>query len=171
MEIMYSKLKIALLICAISATSSVATSPVAHAEIDITRSRIVPGSISIRGRFAPPNAQISWEGQDTGEVSRPNGRFRFNTRIRPADCVGRLKIGDEERDVVIGNCGAQGARGPQGPEGPKGDPGPVLGSAQIGRKGSNDCIGIAPDGPDNKKLHIRRCNDGTVDSTLFIRKH
>ncbi len=76
----------------------------AQAEIKIEKAQIKNGAIYVEGGRAQRNAAISWQGNPLGINSNRGGNFRFETADLPEDCVGRLKIGTEERDVVIKYC-------------------------------------------------------------------
>ena len=84
----------------------------AQAAINITEATIQNGSVSISGSQAPRNAAIWWEGKATPSTSKNSGAFHLDTTNLPVDCVGRLQIGTEQRDVVINNCTPRGS----GPE-------------------------------------------------------
>jgi Protein of unknown function (DUF1566) len=72
--------------------------------IHIDEATIQNGQVFIAGDQAQRRAAISWEGVALGISTNNGGAFNFNTTDLPEDCVGRLKIGTEERDVVINNC-------------------------------------------------------------------
>ncbi len=72
--------------------------------INIAEATIQNGEVFIIGNQAEKGAAISWEGVALGIQSNSGGAFQFNTTNLPPDCVGLLKIGTEERDVVIENC-------------------------------------------------------------------
>jgi len=76
----------------------------AEAAINITEAVIQGGVVHVEGNQALRSAAIFWEGVALGVSSNAGGAFQFDTTDLPADCVGRLKIGTEERDVVINNC-------------------------------------------------------------------
>ena len=76
----------------------------AEAAINITAALIRNGAVHVQGNKAQRRAAISWEGTALGISTNPSGLFKFDTANRPPDCVGRLKIGTEERDLVISNC-------------------------------------------------------------------
>ncbi len=76
----------------------------ADAAIRILRATIAHGQVEVSGFNAPPRQPIYWEGDLVGVNSHRFGIFAFNTAELPPDCVGRLKIGSEERAVVIRNC-------------------------------------------------------------------
>ncbi len=76
----------------------------AQAAINITEATIQNGSVFISGNQAPRATAIWWEGKAIPSTSNNRGAFRFDTTDLPADCVGRLQIGTEQRDVVISNC-------------------------------------------------------------------
>jgi hypothetical protein len=76
----------------------------AYAAINITEATIQNGSVFVAGNQAPKWAAISWEGTALSDISNNGGVFRFNTTNLPSDCVGRLTVGTETRDVVINNC-------------------------------------------------------------------
>jgi len=76
----------------------------AQAAINIDEATIQNGQVFIAGDQAPRRQPILWEGVALGINSNNGGAFQFNTTNLPPDCVGRLKIGTEERDVVINNC-------------------------------------------------------------------
>lgn len=78
----------------------------AQAEIDIDQAKIQQGQVFVSGSHAQKGAAISWEGVALGINSTNGGAFQFNTTNLPADCVGLLTIGTEQRDVVISNCTA-----------------------------------------------------------------
>ena len=82
----------------------------AQAAINITEATIQNGSVSISGNQAPRNAAIWWEGKATPSTSKNSGAFHLDTTNLPVDCVGRLQIGTEQRDVVSSLC--TGLRGP-----------------------------------------------------------
>ena len=44
------------------------------------------------------------EGKAIPSTTKNSGAFHFDTTNLPSDCVGRLQIGTEQRDVVINNC-------------------------------------------------------------------
>lgn len=78
----------------------------AQAAINIHEATIQKDQVFIAGDNAQSRQPIFWEGfkAGLGISSTSLGAFSFNTTNLPADCVGRLKIGTEERDVVIKNC-------------------------------------------------------------------
>ena len=76
----------------------------AQAAINIKEATIENGQVFIAGKQAQRRAAISWEGVALGINSDRDGDFKFVTADLPPDCVGRLKVGTEERDVVINNC-------------------------------------------------------------------
>lgn len=76
----------------------------AEATINITAALIQNGAVYVAGNQAQRRAPIFWEGVRIGISSNPGGAFALTTAIVPQDCVGRLQIGTEERDVVISNC-------------------------------------------------------------------
>lgn len=76
----------------------------AQAAINIKEATIENGQVFIAGKQAQRRAAISWEGVVLGINSDRDGDFKFVTADLPPDCVGRLKVGTEERDVVINNC-------------------------------------------------------------------
>jgi hypothetical protein len=76
----------------------------AEAVINITEAVIQDGVVHVQGNQAPSSAAIFWEGVALGVSSNPGGAFKFDTTDLPEDCVGRLKIGTEKRDVVINDC-------------------------------------------------------------------
>lgn len=78
----------------------------AHAAINIYVARIQNGQVFIAGDQAPTRTAVFWEGVAVGKNTTIFGAFIFNTTNLPFDCVGRLTIGTEERDVVINNCTA-----------------------------------------------------------------
>src|SRR5215510_8994559 len=80
----------------------------AQAAINITQATIQNGQVFIAGDQAQRRADISWEDGALGIKSTAGGAFQFNTTNLPVDCVGRLKIGTDERDVVINNCRSAG---------------------------------------------------------------
>jgi hypothetical protein len=75
-----------------------------EAAINITQAVIRDGVVHVRGNQAPSSAAIFWEGVALGDSSNSRGAFKFETTDLPEDCVGRLKIGTEKRDVVIHGC-------------------------------------------------------------------
>ena len=77
-----------------------------EASIQILRAKIAHGEIEVAGFHAPRMQAISWQGVSLGIKSNRFGVFAFATTVLPEDCVGRLKIGHEERDVVIKDCTA-----------------------------------------------------------------
>lgn len=76
----------------------------ANAAIQISTATIQEGQVYIEGNQALRRATILWEGADLGLLTTPGGSFAFATAIRPGDCIGRLNIGSEQRDVVVSNC-------------------------------------------------------------------
>jgi hypothetical protein len=72
--------------------------------IKIEQATIQNGYVVIKGNQASKQAPVSWEGIALGINSNNGGVFNFNTTDLPPDCVGRLKVGTEEIDVVISNC-------------------------------------------------------------------
>jgi hypothetical protein len=78
----------------------------AQAEIDIDQAKIQNGQVFVSGSHAQRGSSIAWEGIPLGINSSNGGSFSFTTTNLPQDCVGRLTIGTEERDVVINNCTA-----------------------------------------------------------------
>lgn len=107
----------------------------AAADINISTARVKDGSILITGRATGRYETVSWQGADTGVKTNRYGRFRFVTTDLPPSCVGDLKIGQEERKVVIGNCGPVGPKGEKGDEGDKGAQGPAGAPGPKGEKG------------------------------------
>lgn len=76
----------------------------AQAAIRIVKATIQNGEVHVEGRQAPIRTAIYWERTKAGQKTNSNGGFAFDTTILPADCVGRLKIGAVQRNVVINNC-------------------------------------------------------------------
>lgn len=76
----------------------------AQAAVNIKEATIENGQVFIAGKQAQRRAAISWEGVALGINSDRDGDFKFATADLPEDCVGRLKVGTEERDVVVNNC-------------------------------------------------------------------
>ena len=79
-------------------------SPQAEVVINIQIATIQNGQVHIEGDQAPRRAAIFWEGVGLGISTNNGGAFTFNTTNLPTDCVGRLNIGAEQRDVLINNC-------------------------------------------------------------------
>lgn len=113
----------------------------AEAAINIITAKVEAGSIKISGRASKGNAQIYWEGSDTGERTDRNGRFKFYTTDLPQKCVGQLRVGEAVRQVVISNCGPVGPKGERGEAGPaglkgeRGEPGPAESKSDKGDNG------------------------------------
>lgn len=76
----------------------------AQAAIRIENATIQNGHVFIEGRQAPARTAIFWEKAAVGQKTNAGGAFAFNTTTLPADCVGRLRIGAVQRNVVINNC-------------------------------------------------------------------
>jgi Protein of unknown function (DUF1566) len=72
--------------------------------INIDKAAIQKGFVVVEGNQAPRREQIFWEGNDLGIMTDRGGAFQITTTNLPADCVGRLTIGTESREVVIKNC-------------------------------------------------------------------
>ena len=72
--------------------------------INVDEATIQNGKVLISGDQAPKGTAIEWEGGLVGTNTKADGAFTFNTTNQPTNCVGRLKIGTEARDVVINNC-------------------------------------------------------------------
>lgn len=77
----------------------------AEAVINIKIAVIQNGFVHVEGDQAPKAKPVVWEGITLANVVTTNGgALKFDTTALPADCVGKLKIEFEERDVVIANC-------------------------------------------------------------------
>lgn len=72
--------------------------------INVDEATMKDDKVLISGNQAPKGTAIEWEGVLVGTNTKADGAFTFNTTNRPTNCVGRLKIGTEARDVVINNC-------------------------------------------------------------------
>ena len=120
------------------AAAAVAAAPASA--ITIAGARVAKGAVQVKGRDAAPFALITWEGRPLVQAKR-NGRFRFETAILPADCVGELADGVEVVRVVVESCGPQGPPGDPGPQGLQGQLGPGL----VVKDASNVVIGTVVD--------------------------
>lgn len=80
------------------------TTPAQATSIRINQATIQNGYVTITGGNAPRLSPIRWEGELVGKKSTANGNFALNTPDLPRDCVGRLRIGSAQRDVVINDC-------------------------------------------------------------------
>lgn len=150
------------LICAVPLAVLADPASAAKARNDVYYAKIENGKAVVKGQRWPGRAVVTWEGRRTGVVTTSNGWFSLTTSIRPADCVGALKIGGERATVKLDQCratarpvaatvaaapvpGPQGAPGPQGepgPAGPQGDVGPAGAQGPQGPQG-----GAGPQGP------------------------
>jgi len=86
------------------AVMAIFTSGGCGAVIKVDEATLQNGKVLISGDQAPKGTAIEWEGVLVGTNTKADGAFTFNTTERPTNCVGRLKIGSEARDVVINNC-------------------------------------------------------------------
>lgn len=158
----------------LGAALTLVTLGAADAAIQISTAKIEDGQLVISGRVAKANEKVTFDGRfDT--MSRSNRRFTWKEVYHPADCTVTVKSADEEREVVIANCGQAGPKGdkgdagPQGAAGPKGDTGPAgtAGTAsaagpkgEAGPKGDPGAKGEA--GPQGEPGPAAKLSIGTV---------
>jgi len=96
----------------------------ALAEIRIVDARIAGGELRVTGIVAPRSDTVIMD-DDVSVQTDARGRFAFRSPTFPKNCTVTLKAGQEQRAVVIANCGATGPQGAAGPAGPAGPPGPA----------------------------------------------
>jgi len=112
---MFSSIRTLLLVTAIAGVMAL-LSPVAHAEITITRAEVQWGDAVVMGRGAAANDTIYWE--DDSFPANKRGKFSFRRAV-PADCVGVLSTNFyPPRDVPLSNCTPPDSGEP-------GEPGPI----------------------------------------------
>jgi hypothetical protein len=94
----------------------------ALAEIRIVDARIAGGELRVTGVVAPRSDTVVMD-DDVSTQTDARGRFAFRAPYFPRNCTVTLKAGQEQRAVVIANCGAAGPQGAAGPAGLAGPPG------------------------------------------------
>ena len=119
----------------IGAVATVATACVialsenARAEIFITTAAITRGELVIVGRVRRPrehSVRLKIGPSKTVQVeSSLTGGFRWIGPEFPSTCIVEITSGEDNRKVVIENCGLRGPPGPAGPPGPVGPLGPT----------------------------------------------
>lgn len=108
----------------------------AAARIQVEAARITGGELWILGSTDEPEAEMTLDGKFPTKADK-RGNFEFRVIYHPATCIATLRTPQDERKVVVGECGetgpagspgaagAAGERGPAGPPGEAGPPGPV----------------------------------------------
>lgn len=99
--------------------------------IRVDDARIQGGDLRISGRVPRGGVQVTLD-DEVAVLADRGGRFSFRVPYMPQNCVGTLKAGGDEREVVVQNCGPVGKQGDKGEPGPTGPQG-VAGAA--GEKG------------------------------------
>jgi hypothetical protein len=122
----------------------------ALAEIRIVDARIAGGELRVTGIVAPRSDTVIMD-DDLSVQTDARGRFAFRSPTFPKNCTVTLKAGQEQRAVVIANCGATGPQGAAGPAGPAGEAGARGEAAAAGAPGPRGETGpkgdIGPPGP------------------------
>jgi len=114
------------------------TAGTAEARIRLNDAQIIAGVLVVGGWTSERNQSVTLEDKYmvTSDARR---RFVFRVDHFPPRCEVSVRVGDEERTAVIGNCGAM---GPAGPKGDKGDRG------ERGEQGPQGIAGLqGPPGP------------------------
>ncbi len=117
---MFSSIRTLLLVTAIAGVMAL-LSPVAHAQISITRQEVQWDDAVVMGRGAAPNDTIYWDDESfTREFFTANKRGKFSFRgTVPSDCTGALSTADQGPiNVELDNCTLD--------SGDPGDPGDIL---------------------------------------------
>lgn len=94
--------------------------------ITVYDARIEAGDLRISGIVRKSGLVVVLD-EDISVIADKAGRFSFRLPYMPQNCVATLKVGDDEREVVVANCGPAGQPGPAGqagPAGPVGETGP-----------------------------------------------
>ncbi|GJD34834.1 hypothetical protein FMGBMHLM_1739 [Methylobacterium aerolatum] len=112
------------------------------ARIQIEAARITGGELWILGSTDEAEAEVSLDRKFTTKADK-RGNFELRVVYHPATCIATLRTPQEERSVVVGECGQQGAPGPAGPMGPRGENGPPGLSGPAGPAGPQGPQGIA----------------------------
>jgi hypothetical protein len=111
----------------------------ARAEVFITTAAISGGELVIVGRIRrprEPSVHIKISPSKTVQVeSSSTGGFRWIGPEFPSTCIVKITSGEDEREVVIQNCGLPGPAGPPGPAGQMGPAGHPGVAGPVGPKG------------------------------------
>jgi hypothetical protein len=135
---------------ALALAMALVSGTVALAEIRIVDARIAGGELRVTGIVAPRSDTVIMD-DDLSVQTDARGRFAFRSPTFPKNCTVTLKAGQEQRAVVIANCGATGPQGAAGPAGPAGEAGARGEAAAAGAPGPRGETGpkgdIGPPGP------------------------
>ncbi len=124
----------------IFALSTVVATP-AQARIQIEAARITGGELWILGSTDEPDAEITLDRQFPTKTDK-RGNFEMRVVYHPATCIATLRTAQDERSVVIGECGQQGPAGMAGPVGPRGEAGPAGPPGATGPAGPQGLPGL-----------------------------
>ena len=154
---MFSSIRALLFVTAIAGVMTL-LSPVAHAQITITRHEVQWDDAVVMGRGAGENATIKWEGKSfTTESFEANKRGKFSFRgAVPSDCKGTLSTNFPDIasiDFDLDNCTSD-----------SGDPGDPPGSilpleviamAEDAHNGESvRAVGFIADGPEGVRVQV-----------------
>jgi hypothetical protein len=113
----------------------------ASARIQIEAARITGGELWILGSVDEPEAEITLDHKFPTKADK-RGNFELRVVYHPATCIATLRTAQDERSVVIGECGQQGPPGAAGPVGPRGEAGPMGPAGQAGPPGPQGLPGL-----------------------------
>ncbi len=122
------------------ALSGVVSSP-AYARIQVEAARITGGELWILGSTDEPEAEITLDRRFPTKADK-RGNFEMRVVYHPPTCVATLRTAQEERSVVVGECGQQGQSGVAGPAGPRGEVGPAGPPGDMGPAGVQGLPGL-----------------------------
>lgn len=105
--------------------------------IQVYDARFENGDLRISGSVRKAGTTVILD-EDISVIADSRGRFVFRLPHMPNNCVATLKSGEDEREVVVGNCGPAGQPGPKGEAGAKGEPGA---KGEAGAKGEDGATG------------------------------
>lgn len=128
-----------------------------RAEIVVDQAMITAGELRVGGRLSPGRETTVLLDDAYKTQTLSDGRFFFRLTYHPATCMVTLKVGNENRQAVIGFCGQKGQagakgetsvekgqpgpQGPQGPQGLAGQQGPLGAQGPQGARGEPGAVG------------------------------
>lgn len=115
-------MRVAYVAYTLAAAGAVAAGP-AEARIRLNDAQIIAGVLVVSGWTSDRHQRITLEDAYTVE-SDAKRRFAFRIDHFPQRCTVKLRVGEETRTAVIGNCGAMGPPGARGDKGERGEQGP-----------------------------------------------
>jgi hypothetical protein len=116
------EMRVAYVACALAAAGVAIAGP-AEARIRLNDAQIIAGVLVVGGWTSERHQRITLDEAYTVE-SDAKRRFVFRIDHFPPRCAVSLRVGEETRSAVIGNCGAMGPPGPRGEKGERGEQGP-----------------------------------------------